>query len=98
MFIVFLRHSDNQAGAKSWRAAQRQWNARGFNDKVFLVAGELPDEQGLCFIAHGESHEALQTRMAAAPFIVQGVAELEIVEVTPTRAATALAFLTTKNG
>ncbi len=63
MFVVLLRFSENKDQASDFMEGHNQWIRRGFEDKVFLVVGSLQPGLGGSVLAHGESREALESRV-----------------------------------
>ncbi len=93
MFLILLKFSDDKAGAGQHLDGHNAWLRRGFDDGVFLLAGGLQRQAGGGILAHNTTLEALRTRIAADPFVSEGVVRAEIVEITPARADDRLAFL-----
>lgn len=93
MFITLLKFAGNRAAAPEFMAAHNEWIAKGFADRVFLCVGSLTPAAGGAIIAHGESRDDHEARLAADPFVVQGVVTAEIHEVDPKRTTEALDFL-----
>jgi uncharacterized protein YciI len=93
MFITLLKFARNRAAAPEFMAAHNEWIAKGFADGVFLCVGSLTPAAGGAIIAHGESRDDHEARVAADPFVVQGVVTAEIHEVDPKRTTEALGFL-----
>jgi uncharacterized protein YciI len=93
MFIVTLRFAD-KARAPQFMDGHNDWLRRGFEEGVFLLAGGLDAGAGGAVIAHGVERETLEQRIAADPFVSEGLVVPEICEVTPGRTDARLAFLT----
>lgn len=93
MFVVLLRFSQNKGKAAEFMEGHNQWIKRGFDDKVFLVVGSLQPGLGGSVIAHGESREALETRVNQDPFVVENIVIAEILEIEPKKADERLSFL-----
>lgn len=93
MFVTFFRFSQNRAAAPEFVAAHGEWIARGFADGVFLCVGSLRPAAGGAILAHGESRAAHDARIAADPFVVQGVVTTETHEIDPKRTVSALDFV-----
>lgn len=92
MFVTFLRFTDNRAAAGEFMAAHNQWIAQGFADGVFLCVGSLQPEGG-AILAHGESRQAHEARVATDPFVVEGIVTAETHEFEVKRTHAALDFL-----
>lgn len=92
MFITFLRFAENRAAAAAVMAAHNDWIARGFTDGVFLCTGSLQPAGGV-ILAHGESRDAHEARIAADPLVAQGIVVAETHEVDPRRTVAALDFM-----
>lgn len=98
MFIVQLKFAADKSRAKEFMEGHNAWLKRGFDDGVFLLAGSLqPNDKGGGggggIVAHNISREDLETRVAADPFVAEGVVTAEILEITPARADARLDFL-----
>jgi uncharacterized protein YciI len=93
MFLVFLRFSERRDQAGAFMKGHNEWLQRGFDDGVFLVAGSLQPKRGGALIAHNTSLENLRTRVAEDPFVIEGVVEAEVLEVSPAKTDERLRFL-----
>jgi uncharacterized protein YciI len=93
MFITLLKFAGNRDAAPEFMAAHNDWIAKGFADGVFFCVGSLVPAAGGAILAHGESRENHEARIAADPFVVQGVVTAEIHEVDAKRTTTTLDFL-----
>ncbi|EIM77770.1 hypothetical protein H7H48_10425 [Nitratireductor sp. B36] len=91
MFVTLLKFAENRSAAGEFMAGHNEWIAKGFADGVFLSVGSL-DLGGGAVIAHGESREAHDARIAADPFVEHGVVSAETYEIDPKRTVPALAF------
>ncbi|OCP17991.1 MULTISPECIES: YciI family protein [unclassified Ensifer] len=93
MFVTFLKFAENRAAASQFMAAHNDWIAQGFADGVFLCVGSLQGAAGGAILAHKESRAAYDARIAADPFVVQGIVTAETYAVDPKRTAPNLDFL-----
>lgn len=93
MFITFLKFAENSAAAPEFMAAHNDWIAEGFADGAFLCVGSLQPAAGGAIIAHAESRADHDARIAADPFVVQGIVTAETYEIDPKRTVPALDFL-----
>jgi uncharacterized protein YciI len=93
MFITLLKFAESRTAAPEFMAAHNEWIAKGFADGVFLCIGSLTPAGGGAILAHAESRKAHEARIAADPFVVQGIVAAEIHEVDPKRTTEALDFL-----
>lgn len=93
MFVTFLRFAENRTGAPDFMPAHNDWIAQGFADGVFFCVGSLQAAAGGAILAHGESRDAYDARIAADPFVVQRVVTAETYEIDPKRTAPVLDFL-----
>jgi len=96
MFVVLLRFSENRNKASEFMEGHNQWINRGFEDKVFLVVGSLQPGLGGSVLAHGESREALESRVNQDPFVAENIVTAEILEIDPKKADERLGFILTK--
>ncbi len=95
MHIIFLRFTADKARAGDFMAAHNDWLQRGFADGVFLLAGSLGPGQGGAILAHGEPLATLEARVAADPFVVEGIVSADISTIVPSRTDPRLDFLRT---
>ncbi|MDG5494650.1 hypothetical protein [Niveispirillum sp. BGYR6] len=93
MHIVFLRFTADKARASHFMAAHNEWLQRGFTDGVFLLAGSLGPGLGGAILADGEPLTALEARVAADPFVVEGIVSADISTIVPGRTDPRLDFL-----
>lgn len=95
MFITFLKFAKNRAAAPEFMAAHNDWIAQGFADGVFLCVGSLQPAAGGAILATGESRADHDARIAADPFVAQGIVAAETHEIYPKRTIAALDFVKT---
>ncbi|MDK1389960.1 hypothetical protein ILFOPFJJ_06641 [Ensifer psoraleae] len=93
MFVTILRFAENRAAAPEFMAAHNDWIAQGFAAGAFLCVGSLQPAAGGAILAHGESRAAHDARIAADPFVVQGIVTAETYEIDPKRTVPALDFV-----
>jgi uncharacterized protein YciI len=93
MFVTFLRFAENRAAAPEFMAAHNDWIAQGFTDGVFLCVGTLAPAAGGAVLAYGEGREAHAARIAADPFVIEGIVTAETHEIGAKRSIPALDFL-----
>ncbi|MFT4045334.1 MAG: hypothetical protein QM661_01445 [Solimonas sp.] len=93
MFVVLLRFSANRDRAARLMQAHKEWIQRGFDDGIFLLTGSIRPQTGGAIVAHGVTRPELEDRLNGDPFVAEDVVQLEIVEVTPSKADDRLSFL-----
>jgi uncharacterized protein YciI len=93
MFVVLLKFSENKGRAGELVDGHKQWLKRGFDDGVFLLAGNLQPQRGGGIVAHNTSLPDLQSRLNDDPFVAGNVVRAEILEIAPSRADERLKFL-----
>ena len=93
MFIVLLKFSENKGQAGQFMEGHKEWIKRGFDDGVFLLAGNLQPNLGGGIVAHNTSLPNLQNRVNDDPFVAEKVVSAEILEITPSQADERLKFL-----
>lgn len=74
-------------------AAHNDWIAKGFADGVFMSVGSLVPGEGGAVIARGESRADFEARVAADPFVSEGVVKAEIIEIDVKKCVPELAVL-----
>jgi uncharacterized protein YciI len=93
MFVVLLKFSGNKGRATELIDGHKRWLQRGFDDGVFLLAGNLQPQRGGGIVAHNTSLPDLQSRLNDDPFVAENVVRAEILEIAPSRADERLKFL-----
>lgn len=93
MYIILLKFGSEKAKAPEFMEGHKAWIKQGFDDGVFLMVGSLKPNAGGGLLAGGASREEIETRVAADPFVAEGVVEAEILELDPARTDDRLAFL-----
>jgi uncharacterized protein YciI len=93
MFVVLLKFSGNKSQASQFMEGHKAWLKRGFDDGVFLLAGNLQPNLGGGIVAHNASLADIQRRVSADPFVMEDVVSAEILEITPSRADDRLKFM-----
>lgn len=93
MFLILLRFGPHRERAPALMPAHNDWIARGLAEKAFLLVGSLVPQAGGILLAQGEDRAAVEARVAADPFVAEGVVTSEIIEFTPGRVDERLAFL-----
>ena len=92
MFVVLLRFAD-KTKARASMNAHDTWIRQGFDDGVFLLVGSLQPGLGGGILAHGTSRPELERRVAADPFVIEGVVTAEVLEIAAARTDARLSFL-----
>lgn len=85
MFIVLLRFSANKGRANQLMESHREWIKRGFDNGIFLLAGNLQSNSGGGILAHNTSLPDLQRRVDDDPFVTENVVSAEILEIAPSK-------------
>jgi len=93
MFVVLLRISGDRARAGELMDRHKAWIKRGFDDGVFLLAGNLQANLGGGILAHNTSLTDLQRRVNDDPFVVENIVSADIIEITPSRTDARMDFL-----
>jgi len=97
MFIILLKFSDNKKDAKAFMQAHKDWIRCGFDERVFLVVGNLkatePSASGGGIVAHNTSLQDLKKRVNEDPFVENNIVTAEILEICPNQADERLNFL-----
>ena len=90
---MLLKFSENKGQAGQFMEGHKEWIKRGFDDGVFLLAGNLQPNLGGGIVAHNTSLPNLQNRVNDDPFVAEKVVSAEILEITPSQADERLKFL-----
>jgi uncharacterized protein YciI len=73
--------------------AHNEWIQRGLDEGVFLLVGNLQPNLGGAILARRSTRAELEARLSADPFVSQGVVDVELFEIAPSRTDERLAFL-----
>lgn len=92
MFVILLKFAD-KTKAPSLMARHNAWLQRGFEDGLLLLAGTVQPAAGGALLAHGATQDVIEAFVAQDPFVAEGVVTAEILDITPARTDTRLAFL-----
>lgn len=82
MFIITLRYTGTVKEVDAHLEAHVAWLQQGVADGWLMLAGRLVPRTGGLLIARGEK-DVIVAKAATDPFIVNGVAEMTVVEVAP---------------
>ncbi|SDX66612.1 YciI family protein [Litoreibacter albidus] len=93
MYIITLNLTEKKGEAAAHMAAHNEWIAKGFEDGVFLLVGGLKPQGGGAILATCDDRSEIEARMAADPFVREGIATAQIQEVSPARADQRLSSL-----
>lgn len=93
MFVVSLKLTGSRDQAAPHMAGHKAWLQAGFNDGVFLAAGNLLGQPGGGILVHGVDEAALRQRLAQDPFVAHGLVEVTLAGFTPARTDSRLDFL-----
>jgi uncharacterized protein YciI len=85
MFVVLLRFGKNRARAIEFMAAHEDWIGRGIKEGAFLVVGSLQPRLGGAIVAHRSTRSELESRLALDPFVANGVVDVEVLEIAPSK-------------
>lgn len=92
MFVIILRFAD-KTRAPQLMDGHNAWIERGFAEGVFLLAGGLRPNAGGAILAYNASRAEIEARVQDDPFVAEGVASADILDIAPGRTDERLAFL-----
>ena len=92
MFVVTLKFAD-EAKAPLFMDGHNAWIKRGFDDGVFLLAGNLQPNAGGAILAYNAARADVEARVKEDPFVAEGVVKADILEIAPGRIDERVAFL-----
>jgi uncharacterized protein YciI len=90
MFVIFLTFAENRSEAGRLMEAHKAWIGEGITAGVFQLVGSLTGGAGGAILAHGESREDVEARIASDPFVIQGVVAAHIHEFSPSLAGASM--------
>ena len=93
MFIVFLTFGENKAEAPKYMEGHKSWIKEGVDQGRFILVGSLQPNKGGVVMIHGLTREELETCLQQDPFVIEGVVNVEVHEVSPNQTVEALSFL-----
>lgn len=93
MFIILLTYTKPIDEVDLWIEPHKRWVAEGFDDGVFVLSGGQNPRAGGCILAIGDDRERIAARAAQDPFVLHGVAAVQVIEVRPGRLDERLALL-----
>ena len=96
MHIILLKFTDNRHNAARHLPGHKAWLARGLEDGMFLMAGNLGSNLGGAILARGVSLAKIQDRVNEDPFVRENIVSAEVLEFSPSIASEDLQFLLDK--
>lgn len=93
MFIILLKLTEKKSQAPTHMDGHKAWIKQGLDDGVFLLVGSLQPNAGGVILAHNASHEDILHRVREDPFVAEGIATSEILDVSPGMAEDRMQFL-----
>lgn len=93
MFVVLVTYKQPLDVVDAHLAAHVEFLKRQYGEGCFIASGRRVPRTGGVILARATSREALQDVLRQDPFLVNGVADYEVIEFTPTMTAPELACL-----
>lgn len=93
MFVISLSYTKPLADVEQQLAAHIEYIDHYYGKGVFLASGRKVPRTGGIILARADSLAEIQTIVQLDPFYIAGVAEFEITEFVPTKAASELQAL-----
>ena len=93
MYVITLNLTEKKSKAGEFMAAHKEWIAQGLADGAFLLVGSLKPQGGGAIIAVANDRAHVEVRIAADPFVQEGIVTPHIQEVAPTHSDARLSFL-----
>ena len=84
MFIAILTYKKPLSEVDRFLAAHRKYLANQYADGDFIASGPQNPRVGGVIMMKAESREAVDAIIAEDPFHINGIADYQIVEFTPT--------------
>lgn len=85
MFVILLKLTERKTLAPQFMPAHKEWIKQGCDEGVFMLVGSLPAGMGGALLAVTATMEEIQARVAADPFVAEGIVTPEIYEIAPGR-------------
>jgi uncharacterized protein YciI len=83
MFIILLTYKKPLDQVDRHLGDHKAWVRQGFEEGVFILAGAQRPRTGGVLLATGNDRPAIQARVDRDPFLLAGVATVEIIEIAP---------------
>ncbi|WOX21443.1 YciI family protein [Streptomyces solicathayae] len=83
MFVVTVSYTAPLDEVDRWRPAHGEWLTDLISRQLLLVAGRRPEWVGGVYLVPGMSSEEVDRLLATDPYLLNGVAEHQVVEFTP---------------
>lgn len=83
MFIIILTYTKPLEEVDRHLADHKDWVKQGFDDGVFVLSGGQRPRVGGALIAIGGDRKAIDDRVQSDPFVRNGVASAQVLEVVP---------------
>ncbi|MFE7602324.1 YciI family protein [Streptomyces sp. NPDC057494] len=83
MFIVTVSYTAPLDEVNQWRRAHGEWLTDLVARQLLLMAGRRPEWVGGVYLVPGMPSEEIDRLLATDPYLLNGVAEHQVVEFTP---------------
>lgn len=93
MFIISLTYKVSTATVDEYIPAHVEYLKEQYAKGTFIASGRKVPRTGGIILSNAESRETVEIAITADPFYVNGVADYEITEFTPTMTSEQLNFL-----
>lgn len=93
MYFITLALTEKKDQAPQHMAAHNEWIAKGFDEGAFLLTGSLKPQGGGAILAVAQDLALLSERIAADPFVREGIVTANIQQIAPGRTDARLMFL-----
>lgn len=93
MFVVIINYIKPIEAVDALLPAHREFLDQAYQEGVFLCSGARVPRFGGVILAKEKNREALLQRLHQDPFYLQGVAEYQVIEFTPTKFAAGFEIL-----
>ncbi len=93
MYIITLTLTDLKTKAPDFMAEHNSWIKQGVADGVFVLVGSLIPQGGGAILALSPDADSLSARIAADPFVREGIVQAHIQAIEPAVTDPRLSFL-----
>lgn len=87
MFVIIINYLKSIEHVDALIPEHREFLDRGYQEGVFLCSGARIPRFGGVILAREKNREVLLQRLHQDPFYIQGVAEYQVIEFTPSKFA-----------
>lgn len=86
MFVVLVTYKKPLERVEQYLVAHRAFLDRGYQEQLLIASGPRVPRTGGILLSQCNERAVLETFLSQDPFLLQGIAEYEVIEFTPVKA------------